>query len=202
MEKTKKEKSRNFNLLMYPDCEEHKNAMELIQQIGYKYACILHDKDVDVETGEIKKAHWHVVLSLGNSASGRYASGIAKELGITENYVQICKNKKGSLRYLLHIDDNEKYQYNIDEVKGCLKAELVKTMADEESECVKVSILIEYIEKSTKKISVMEFSKFCVKTGYWDVFRRSSSIFLKMIDDHNQQIAFQEAREDWENQQF
>ena len=179
-----KYRNRTHLLMLYPEDESHMNALRKIEQ-SYDYAYILHDKDVD-EDGVIKKPHYHVVLRFPNQT---WSSAVAKELNIAENYLEKPRSFDNSLLYLIHHNDSDKYQYNIDEVKGTLSKRLrEKVNSADKTEGEKVYELIEYIESQTERISIKSFSKYCAMNGYWAEFRRSGAIFCKMIDEHNQSI--------------
>lgn len=178
----KKERSRKFCLVLYPDCPEHCLALEQIKS-SYDYAYILHDKDCD-ENGEIKKAHWHIVIITGSNA--RWNTALADELNIEQNRVETCKKLDRALQYLIHYNDPDKFQYEFNEVQGTLKTRLkIELSKDDKTEGEKVKELINYIKQNEGYISVTSFSEFCAINGYWDVFRRSGAIFIKMIDEHN-----------------
>lgn len=190
MEQFKKERDRKFCLLLYPDCPEHCIALDKIK-VSYDYAYILHDKDCD-ENGEIKKPHWHVVITVGNNAC--WNTSIASELGITPNYIEKCGRLDRALEYLIHYNDSDKYQYDVDEVQGNLKTRLkIEMNKDSKNEGEKVVELIEYIDNQVGYIRIKDFSKFCASNGYWEAFRRSGTIFIKMIEEHNK--AYYNAKE-------
>lgn len=176
-------RDRKFCLLLYPDDPIHMEALARIES-SYDYAYVLHDKDVIEESGEIKKAHYHVVLISGKNAI--WSSALAKELGIEVNYIQLCRNVDRALEYLIHFNEEEKYQYSIEDVKGTLKARLNQLInCTNKSESDKVSELIEFIETYDGHLTISTFSKHCASVGMWDVFRRAGTIFIKIIDEHN-----------------
>lgn len=109
-------RSRCFNLVLYPENWQHFDTHDFILQ-DYDSACILHDKDVD-EEGNIKKPHWHIVIRCKNAV---WNTALAKELGIEDNYIQKCRSLKSSLKYLIHYDNPDKYQYSIHSVEGSLR---------------------------------------------------------------------------------
>lgn len=185
-----KYRSRTHMLLLYPENEEHTKAYEIIQKT-YDYASILHNKDV-TEDGELKKEHWHIVLRF---TQPRWSSAICKDLGIKENYIEEVKNFNNALQYLIHYNDINKAQYSIEEVKGTLKTKLIESIQKiEKSESEKVVELIQFIEESTEPISVTQFASFCAKNGYWAEFRRSGSIFCKMLEEHNYNVSNKKER--------
>lgn len=78
-------------------------------------ACICHDKDIDEETKFLKTKHYHLIITF----NGRYRIGtIIKWLTdifkINENQISIdkCSNLIMQCRYLCHIDDQDKEQYD------------------------------------------------------------------------------------------
>lgn len=175
-------RSRRFCLLLYTSEDEtHIKALDYIKNNYESYAYIIHDKDTNKEN-ELKKAHTHVVLEFNNA---RWSSSLAEELGITSNYLQNCKNFEKALDYLIHFNDDTKYQYDISEVKGNLKKQLIKQMNSfnkDENEIVKE--IIEMINNSDL-IDVSSFVKVMCDWGYYSYFRRSLGLFLRLIDSHN-----------------
>ena len=187
-----KYRSRVHMLLLYPDCPEHVQAVEKIKQ-SYDYAMILHNRDYWTEedekqnservSGEVKKEHWHVVLRFNQAV---WSSAICKDLGIEQNYIEDVKRIDNALQYLIHYNDSNKAEYSIDEVSGNLKQKLKESINKvEKSEGEKVSELIEYIDQYEGKISIKNFATFCASNGYWSEFRRSATIFIKIIEEHN-----------------
>ena len=181
MAKMEKFRDRKLALLLYPDDPSHVEAMEKIKT-SYDYVAILHDKDY-TEDGEIKKPHWHVVLRFGNAT---WNSAVAKDLGIEQNYTEKVRNMNNAILYLIHYNDSDKYQYNINECFGPLKDKIQKIInADTKDEGERVVELIGYIKDKKRQVSVTEFAIYCAENGYWAEFRRSASILCKIIDEHN-----------------
>ena len=179
-----KYRSRTHMLLLYPENEEHRKAYEIIQKT-YDYASILHNKDV-TEDGELKKEHWHIVLRFNQP---RWSSAICKDLGIMENYIEEVKKFDNALQYLIHYNDQNKAQYTIEEVQGTLKTKLIESINKiEKSEGEKVVELLEFITQREDSVTVTEFASYCAKNGYWAEFRRSGSIFCKILEEHNNNI--------------
>lgn len=178
---TEKFRDRKMALLLYPDDATHVSAMKKIKE-SYDYCAILHDKDV-TEDGEIKKAHWHVLLRFSNA---KWNTAIGKDLGIELNYIQEVKNFDNALMYLIHANDSEKYQYDLKEVFGTFKEKLKGLLNSvDKTEGEKVIELIKFIQNYEGRLSVTVFSLYCAENGYWSEFRRSGSIFCKMIEEKN-----------------
>lgn len=193
--KENKFRSRSISFLLYPDDFSHVYAMEQIKS-NYDYVAILHDKDFYAEDvlaedgtlkyakGEIKKAHWHVILRFKNAT---WNSAICKELGIEINYSEQIRNFDNAMMYLIHYNDSDKYQYDVKEVFGTFKNRLTDILNNQnKSEGEKIVELIDFIENKKGYLSVTEFARYCANNGYWAEFRRSGSIFCKMIDEKNE----------------
>ncbi len=107
-------------------------SCEIVQQRGYlqqsnidsvvrsytqiqEYAYILHDKDLD-EVGNLKPAHWHILLKLKSPLN---VNTIANRFGVPAQYIGKIKGKwQDGLKYLIHENASDKYQYAVDEVKS------------------------------------------------------------------------------------
>ncbi len=175
---------RSFMIVLYPDDETHVNALLYVQEFIDKYAFILHDKDYN-EKGEIKKAHYHVILNLSNAKS---ISALAKELNIGANYITPTKKSYiNGLRYLIHADDKDKYQYELDEVQGPLKSRLKKALASDVDESDAVLELMVLIENQDY-LSMRTFVRLIAESGLWQYYRRNAYTFNLLLSEHNQEI--------------
>ena len=203
-------RSRVWVSVLYPENDDHMKVISLLSQCQAVY--ILHDKDVydDVaeehKIGDLKKPHFHVVIRFN---SQRTATAVANDFGIEPNYFRPTSNIDKALEYLIHFNNEEKYQYSVNDVKGDkdLIRKLVECVEnDGQSEGDRVNDLIDYIASCKKFISITDFSKYCASVGKWDIFRRSAVIFIKMIDEHNAYIfhdgAEKEKKEHGENRWF
>ena len=197
-----KYRSRSHMLLLYPDNEQHRNAFEKIVK-SYDYASIVHDKDYFTEEdekknkehkqGQLKKLHIHVVLRF---AQAKWNTAICKELGIDERFCEEVKRFDNALLYLIHYNDNDKAQYDIEEVQGNLKNRIREIInKSEKSEGEKVNELFDFIDSRDSYITTRDFGRYCSQNGYWSEYRRSASIFHRIIDEHNYRIEMQNKKE-------
>lgn len=120
-----KERVNCFTLELYPESEtlQFDTIMEIVKSTSFyscKYYYILHDKDYNKKTGEIKKAHYHLLIKLDNAISiEKIIKALINERGsqeAIENDFSIVKSFKGMVRYLIHKDNPEKEQYKLEEV--------------------------------------------------------------------------------------
>ena len=75
---------------------------------SYKYAFITHDNDLD-EFGEFKKPHVHFFFKV---SSPRSLSWFSEYLDIPKNQLQAVKSERAMLRYLCHLDNDDKVRYS------------------------------------------------------------------------------------------
>lgn len=188
MEKLKK---RNWTMLLYPEDDSHKAAMETLAAGGYKYVAILHDSDTWGEgesekyaAGEPKKEHWHVVLKFPQA---RYRSAVAKELGIAENYMEACANFDAACLYLVHANAEEKHQYDPAALFGTLVSSVTKLLHDDD-EGTRVLEIVKTIDAMPGRASYRDTLVWACKNGLYGEFRRLGSGVKWLIDEHNDQL--------------
>lgn len=175
-------RARNFNLVLYNEDETHKKALDYIQK-NYDYAMILHDKDYDEKTGEIKKPHYHIVIRFKNA---KWNTSLSEDLKIQLNYIEESRNLKRSLQYLIHYNDENKFQYDLGEVQGTLTNLLVETIKNgNKTEGEKIIEIFQFIDSQENYLDVAYLIRWCAEIGYWDVLRRGFNPINKYLDKHN-----------------
>ncbi|MBP1890125.1 signal recognition particle GTPase [Clostridium moniliforme] len=96
-----------------------------------EYAYIIHDKDKN-ENGELKKPHIHLIMRFKNNQP-QNIKYISKWFNLNPNFVSKIKSKKfeDAIKYLVHLNAPEKFQYLINEVTANFN---VKRVIDNEKE--------------------------------------------------------------------
>lgn len=101
-------KGRHFSFVVYPESAPE-DWIEQLKKRGLAFVVSpLHDKDVNPDETP-KKAHYHVIVSWGNTTTYRAAKGLCVLLNCPQP--QMLKSCNGMYRYLTHKDNPEKYQY-------------------------------------------------------------------------------------------
>lgn len=184
-----KVKARCWVLVLYPEDSTHAECIEKLNQGGYTYAGILHDRDFwedgeneEYAAGEPKKAHWHIVLRFTNP---RWRDSVADELGIKPNYIEQCRNRDSALLYLVHEGFPNKYQYDIADVFGPLAVNLQKLLVDDD-EGQRVVAIVNMIDSSPGRVSYREILLKACNAGLYGEFRRLGSGVKWLIDEHNE----------------
>ena len=83
---------------------------------NFDFYSILHDSDIK-DNGELKTPHYHIVISFKNGFRTRCRTIL--NLFTDIEYlscisIQLCVNLISSIRYLIHLDNEKKFQYSRD----------------------------------------------------------------------------------------
>ena len=102
-------KKRNWAFVLYPESAPD-NWKDILQETGLQCAISpLHDKDIN-PNGEVKKAHYHIILCYSGPTSFNVVKGLTDLLN--QPIPQALEQVKGYYRYLTHKDNPEKAQYD------------------------------------------------------------------------------------------
>lgn len=147
-------RTRNYATVVYPDSAPE-NWQELLADY-YVPAFIspLHDLDIN-PFGEPKKPHYHVMIMYDSVKTIEQAKEILSAIGGVG--VEIVNSVRGYARYLCHLDNPEKIQYDKGFVKSLYGADYEET----------IGLALD------KYIAIREMISFCIDTGtvsYSDLF--------------------------------
>lgn len=177
--KTKRIVNRYYTCIIYKDdinfSKYFDNIMNNYEEVTY----IEHDKDIN-ENGEKKKPHYHMLFKVGENA--RHLSAVAKEIGIAENYLQGC-NKKSMLQYLIHLNNQEKTQYSINEVHGELKDELVKILLKKEPEENKYINIINNIKQGSIN-NITELLEYAIEFQCLEEVKKTQFLLYRLVEEN------------------
>lgn len=183
-------KTRTYCMVLYPtEDETHFACMQKLEKNGYSYCAIDHDKDIyddydecdKSKIGTLKKLHTHVYLRL---KSPRFAEPLAEELGIKSNYLQVCRDSKSALAYMVHDGYPNKYQYDIESVYGSLRFEVSKLLvADDEGS--RVMQILDLLDSMPKPCTYRKLLVAVCNNGLYGDFRRMGSGIKTLIEEHN-----------------
>lgn len=185
-----KVKSRNFKLLLYPDNEFHMNVLSYIRK-EYSYLEVYHNQDLkDIETGTFKKAHYHVFVPFGGA---RWNTSFIAELDtICSNgnesiaqFVRSVPDEKRFLRYLIHKDSPEKYQYSKSSVTGTSDLlEKFDLACYGDTELIQDSVLLANYIIDNNIQDVLIFQIWALEHGYQKAYDRYKSTYNFAIQNH------------------
>ena len=183
-------RSRCFNMLLYPDCEAHMQALEEIRK-SFTYVAIKHDRDEwcaddasvkegQHEVGEKKKEHYHLIVKFKNAM---WASSLVYQLGLTLQQFEKTGDFDRSARYLVHADNSDKAEYSVDELEGNLVPAVKKALADVD-ENLRVLQLLDIID-AEEHLTITQAVRLACNNGMYGELRRMGSLAMACIQEHN-----------------
>lgn len=194
---------RAFQCILYPDSEEYDCNLLLnrLDSFWDKAWFVLHDSDSYTESeveewklknpnqlcpfvqGELKKAHYHVI---GYRESPLILGLAAQKFGVSSNHVQKVKNVKSAVRYLIHKDNPDKHQYDVD------KIHLVKVDEKELSKYLRLDVdmldkgkrLFDFIQ-THERVTLTQLTTFAFENECYDELRRGQHLYTALLIERN-----------------
>ena len=116
----KDKRSNKWAFLIYQESAP-KNYIDILEEMHIPFVLSpWHDKDINKETGEFKKAHKHGVLFFESLKSYTQVSELLTEKLYTPSHVEVVMSPKGMYDYFIHAENPDKTLYNMDEIEsGC-----------------------------------------------------------------------------------
>jgi len=110
---SKSERTRNWNFILYPESSPE-NWREIINETHIEWVeSPLHDRDLNPD-GTAKKPHYHVTLLFDGNKSYEQVKALTDSVNAP---IPIkCMSVKGSIRYMAHMDNPEKAQYDFNKI--------------------------------------------------------------------------------------
>lgn len=212
MAKKKDDRRRVWTFIVYPE-SAREDWREVLNDKHLQWVCSpLHDKDTNPD-GTTKKAHWHVVLVFDGKKSYNDIVSYTSVLGKvklsddgkpiidkeTNKPVRIkgatvpqrVESIRGMMRYLIHKDNPEKYQYNQDDIRTYGGADVQKYFVT--SDAARLMILrqiTEYID-SEHITSFAKLVRYAMKEENYD--------WLDVIWNHNTNFIHLMIKSEWQD---
>lgn len=180
-------RSRVFATVVYPESAPEDWMARLEAQHVKAMVSPLHCLDT-LPTGEVKKAHWHVLWRYEGVKTPAQAQELVDAIG-GAGAVEIVADCRGYARYLCHLDSPDKAQYEPEDVKcfggedwgavALSEAERVDAALDEiedwvdETGCVSYIALCRYARKCrpdwvrTVRTHTVHLSAL-IRSAYWE----------------------------------
>lgn len=108
-------RTRNYATIVYLDSAPEDWRTILAESKTPIFISPYHDKDVNAD-GTPKKPHFHVMVMFDNVKTTDQAEEFFKSFGGVG--VEIIKSRRAYARYLCHLDNPEKFRYEIDDVRA------------------------------------------------------------------------------------
>ena len=172
-----------YNFVIYEEEMLFKFIMALGNAKGknisnFKYAYILHDSDIVIETGEIKKPHYHLWLEFNDAVKSNFIDNILSLVGGSSSMRSNQKTDRNFLAYLTHdtsksgmkkhyefkdivtnIDDEEFKEMYYDAIAKTNKPSKAKQEVDT------ISRLFEIVSMNNDIISLSSLMNYIINSG-------------------------------------
>lgn len=173
----KKAKYRSYSTIVYPESAPD-NWLEILEQ--EKVPAIvspLHKDDVNAD-GEPKKAHYHVNIYFDNARVPDGAKEIFDKIGGVG--CEVINSVRGATRYLIHMDNPEKAQYDRQDVKCFCGADFDALVCLPSDDIKMVREMLIFIQNNLMT-SFNQFVDYCAENNdeWFKLLITSKSFFIK-----------------------
>lgn len=146
--------NKNYILVIESYDKENKRDIEIevvetfLRAYCNFYAYILHDKDINKDTGELKRPHYHVYMTLQRRNRFTWVLNRLNEVNVPKHVVSILPSYSEhiNLQYLLHLNDKDKHQYAIFEIVTNNNEHLSNILSDKELTVLTTQKLLQVID--------------------------------------------------------
>ena len=146
-------RTRNYACVVYPESAP-KNWISILDSFHVaSFISPLHEHDIDIEVsdfGEVvetpKKSHYHVMIMFDSVKTSSQAMEIFSIIGGV-GCIPIGSTR-GYARYMCHLDNPEKYQYDINDVRQFGGADYLEVISTNTDKYLITHEIIEFIQSS------------------------------------------------------
>ena len=137
-------RTRNYATVVYPESAPEGWQQILAEQFVPAFISPLHKDDLN-PTGEPKKPHYHVLIMFDSVKTMEQAQDIFALIGGVG--CEVVKSIRGYARYLCHLDNPEKAQYEPSEVTNLCGADYIGTIGLAIDKYVAIGEMQDFCEK-------------------------------------------------------
>lgn len=141
----------------------------------------LHDRDFN-KKGEPKKPHYHLLIQFDGPTTYKNVCHIFKDI-VANGYIEEVASARGYYRYLCHLDNPEKAQYDTADIQKFNGADPTELMSETDKIFIKYEINKVINEKNITEYS--DLCTYCMQEGYldWYAVVVTSSMHFKALCD-------------------
>lgn len=127
-------RSNKWAFLIYQESSPE-NYLEILENLRVPFVLSpWHDKDINSETGEIKKSHKHGALYFDSLKSYSQVSELISDKLNGPSHVEIVLSPKGMFNYFTHADNPDKTLYNVEDIESGCGFEIEKFLLEQNSD--------------------------------------------------------------------
>lgn len=180
-----KGRTRNYATVVYPESAPE-NWQDILSSFHIQaFISPLHSKDINPGSQEQKKEHYHVMLMYDQPKTKEQAQLVLSSIGGVG--CEVLGSTRGYARYLCHLDNPEKAQYNTEDVKSLcgadyasvigLSTDKYKALGEMQDFCEKYKVVSFYLLSKYARENRMDWYRILCDCG--SVFMRE---YLKSKD--------------------
>lgn len=170
--------SRAWEVIVYPDSDSYDASVVLASVTEYfvQWCYILHDKDFN-DDGSPKKSHYHVY---GKLDTPRTPQTVANALGVGVASLRAVSSWRSAVRYTVHLDHPDKYQYSVDDVSANFAIVKFLTVDDD----LQAARIFSFIS-SSRCTTVSELTAWAFANGCYPALRRGFAVWSRLLSENS-----------------
>lgn len=183
--KARDKRSRNWTFVLYPESAPE-DWREILDAEHIKWVeSPIHDKDQNAD-GTAKKPHWHILLLFDGNKAFTQIQKITDKLNAP--LPQVAASTKALVRYMAHLDNPEKVQYDRSAIIGHGGADValyLKVSASTRYELI--AEMVEYIRENEVH-EFIDFMGICMdehRDDWFPLVCDSSAVIIDMVIKSN-----------------
>lgn len=138
-------RTRNYACVVYPDSAPENWQNTLAESKVGLFVSPLHDKDIN-PTNEPKKPHYHVLAMFDSVKTKDQAAEFFSSFGGVG--CEVVNSVRGYARYLTHMDNPEKAQYRLEDVKCYGGADYMHAIGTQADKAKAIREMVAWIEEN------------------------------------------------------
>lgn len=160
-------RTRNFATVVYPESAPDDWLSLLAEQCVPAFVSPLHDQDLNPD-GESKKPHYHVMLMFENVKTKEQAQEILNDL-IGGVGLEVVQSLRGYARYLCHLDNPDKHQYDPEQVTSVSGADYMAAIGLPTDKYKAIGEMLDFCEAN----NIYSFAELLLwsRSNHFDWFR-------------------------------
>lgn len=181
-------KKRNWAFVLYPESAPA-DWLEQLQLTGLQ--CVispLHDCDIN-PTGELKKAHHHIIVVYQGPTSYNVVKQLTDRLN--QPIPQPLEQIRGYYRYLTHKDNPEKAQYDDNDIKTINGFNIADFVELTNSEVMEIKTKLQQLIINLNLLEYCDFMDYLLENELkleYDVASRNTYFFEKYISSRRNKL--------------
>lgn len=152
-------RTRNFACVVYPESAPENWQDILSDCFVPAFVSPIHNCDSN-PTGEVKKAHYHVIIMFDGVKTREQALEIFNKIGGVG--CEVVQSIRGYARYLCHLDNPEKFQYAVEDVRSYCGADYVSVIGLVTDKYKAIGEMIDFCQENNI-ISYATLLEFCMR---------------------------------------